>query len=329
MQRVLYIQTMMLPLSLARCRRKKGWFCMGLLLMARFTVQEVLRRRLFLALFLLSMLLLSGYTFLLHFALVAATTGRSNAVGGVISDLQLWVAGLIVSIPSVWLVYLISGMLTIFLAVGMISSEVEAGTFAVIVPKPLRRAEIVLGKWLGHALILGTYTAFLFFVFLGVIFWLTGYWPDQAPRALLLLELAMLALLGLATLGSTLASTVVNGAVLMVLFLSAPIAGLISSVLSLMASAQGTLPSSNGTMQNITTIINLIIPTDALWHGSAYYLLPTGALNLLQSQDISAAPFNLPLLNAAPIPGPLLTWIGLYILMLPLLAIWRFQQRDL
>lgn len=316
-------------LPLLRCREKKDWFFMGLLLMARFTIQEVLRRRLFLALFLLSMLLLSAYTFLLHVALVASMNGKPNAAGGVINDLQLWVSGLIVSIPSVWLVYLISGMLTIFLAVGMISSEIEAGTFSVIVPKPLRRAKIVLGKWLGYALLLGIYTAFLFFVFLGIIFWLTGYWPDQAPGALLLLELAMLALLGLATLGSTLVSTVVNGAVIMVLFLSAPVAGLISSVLSLMASSQGTLLSSSGTLQNITTIINLIIPTDALWHGSAYYLLPTGALNLLQSQDISAVPFNLPLLNAAQIPGPLLIWIMLYILVLPLLAAWRFQQRDL
>ena len=302
---------------------------MGLLLMARFTVQEVLRRRLFLALFLLSILLLSAYTFLLHTAIDAASRGKPAVAGGVIDDLQLWVAGIVVSIPSVWLVYLISGMLTIFLAVGMISLEIDAGTFAIIVPKPLRRAEIVLGKWLGYALILGIYTAFLFFVFLGVIFWLTGYWPDQAPGALLLLELAMLALLGLATLGSTLVSTVVNGAVLMVLFVSAPIAGLISSVLSLMASAQGTLPSSSGTMQNVTTIINLIIPTDALWHGSAYYLLPIGALNLLQSQDIPSAPLNLPLLNAAPIPGPLLIWVVLYILVLPLLAVWRFQKRDL
>ena len=328
MRHVLYIQKTMLLLSLVHYRREKGWFRMGLLLMARFTIQEVLRRRLFLALFLLSVLLITAYAFLLHAAIDAAL-GRPVVEGGVSNDMLLWVSGIFVSIPSIWLVYLISGMLTIFLAVGMISSEIDAGTFAIIVPKPLLRAEIVLGKWLGHALILGVYTAMLFFVFLGVVFWLTGYWPDQALEALFLLELAMLALLGLATLGSTLVSTVVNGAVIMILFLSAPIAGLISSVLSLMASAQGTLASSSGTMQNITTIINLIIPTDALWHGSAFYLLPTGAINLLQSQDMSAAVFNLPLLNAAPIPGPLLVWIVLYILVLPLLAVWRFQSRDL
>jgi ABC-type transport system involved in multi-copper enzyme maturation permease subunit len=301
---------------------------MGLLLMARFTVQEVLRRRLFLALFLLSVLLIVAYAFLLHAAIDAALS-KPPVEGGVTRDLLLWVSGIFLSIPSVWLVYLISGMLTIFLAAGMISSEIDAGTFAIIVPKPLRRAEIVLGKWLGYALILSIYTALLFFVFLRVIFWLTGYWPEQALGALILLELAMLALLGLATVGSTLVPTVVNGAVIMVLFLSAPIAGLISSVLSLMATAQGTPPSSTGTMQNITTIINLIIPTDALWHGSAFYLLPTDALNLLQSQDISAAAFNLPLLNAAPIPGALVVWIVLYILVLPLLAVWRFQKRDL
>jgi ABC-type transport system involved in multi-copper enzyme maturation permease subunit len=239
------------------------------------------------------------------------------------------VNGIFVSIPSVWLVYLISGMLTIFLAAGMISGEIEAGTFALMVPKPLRRAEIVLGKWLAYVLILGLYTALLFYVFLGIVFWQTGYWPDQATGALLLLELAMLALLGLATLGSTLVSTVVNGAVIMILFVSAPIAGLVSSILSVIANSQGMPPASNGTIENITTVINLIMPTDALWHGSAFYLIPSGALNMLQSQDVSAAILNLPLLNATQIAGPLLVWIVLYITMMPLLAIWRFQKRDL
>src|SRR5204863_270286 len=135
------------------------------LLMARFTVQEVLRRRLFLALFLLSVLLIAAYAFLLHTAF-SSSASKLFLQGGIINDLQLWISGIIVSIPSIWLVYLISGMLTIFLAVGMISGEIDAGTFAIIVPKPVRRAEIVLGKWLGYALILGIYTAFLFYVFL-------------------------------------------------------------------------------------------------------------------------------------------------------------------
>ena len=158
---------------------------------------------------------------------------------------------------------------------------------------------------------------------------MTGYWPEQALGSLLLLELAMLALLGLATLGSTLVSTVVNGAVIMILFLSAPIAGLISSVLSIMATTQGTVPASGGTMDNITTVINLVIPTDALWHGSAFYLVPSGALSVLQSQDFSAAAINLPLLNATQIAEPLLIWVVLYIIVMPLLAVWRFQKRDL
>jgi ABC-type transport system involved in multi-copper enzyme maturation permease subunit len=303
---------------------------MGLLLITLFTIQEVLRRRLFLVLFLLSLLLLAGYTFVLHFAIaVPASSNSGSGPNGVSRDLQLWVCGLIVSLPSIWLVYLISGMLTIFLAAGMISAEVEAGTFAIIVPKPLRRAEIVLGKWLGYALLLSLYTAFLFFLFLGIIFWQMGYWPEQAFSALLLLELAMLALLGLVTFGSTLASTLVNGAVIMILFLSAPIAGMISGILSIIASEQGTLPESVTTMQNIMAVINLVIPADALWHGSAFYLVPVDILGFLQSQGISAELFSLPPLNIAPLSFPLLIWTLLYITVLPLLATWRFQKRDL
>src|SRR5438132_1636628 len=77
----------------------------------------------------------------------------------------------------IWLVYLLSSLLTIVLTAGMISGEVEAGTFAVIVPKPISRTEIVIGKWLGSALILVVYTALMFFAFLAVIYWKTGYWP--------------------------------------------------------------------------------------------------------------------------------------------------------
>src|SRR5258705_5615998 len=97
--------------------------------------------------------------------------------------------------------------LTLFVTANMISGEVEAGTFAIIVPKPLTRVEIVAGKWLGYALIVCIYTALMFLSFLGVIYWQTGYWPTGAPYALGMLELGMLALLGITTLGSSLLPT--------------------------------------------------------------------------------------------------------------------------
>src|SRR5207247_955243 len=70
-------------------------------------------------------------------------------------------AGIAITILAMWLVYLVISTMTIFLTISMISGEIEAGTLVVIVPKPLRRAEIIFGKWLGYALILGLYTLLL------------------------------------------------------------------------------------------------------------------------------------------------------------------------
>lgn len=96
-----------------------------------------------------------------------------------------------------------------------------------------------------------------------------------------------------------------------------------------MANAQGTLPESATTMQNIMAVINLVIPADALWHGSALHLVPVDALGFLQSQSMPVDFFSLPPLNIAPLSFPLLIWTLFYITVLPLLATWRFQKRDL
>lgn len=301
---------------------------MGILLITRFTFLEILRRRIFLALFLLSVLLLILYGLFLHVLFTNST--QQNAPNSFTTQLAALAAGMFISIPSIWLVYLLSGIMVIFLAAGMISSEVEAGTFAIIVPKPLRRFEIVLGKWLGYALILGGYLAFLYFSFLGIIYLLSGYWPEQPWSPLGALELSVLALLGLTTLGSTLFPTLVNGAILLILFISAPLTNFISTFLQLTSTNRiATLPPPSDTVQNIVAVTNLILPSDALWHQASYSLLPLDVLNLLGTQGTSVQSFDIPLLNPQAMTGALFLWIICYCLVMPALATWRFSRRDL
>jgi ABC-type transport system involved in multi-copper enzyme maturation permease subunit len=290
---------------------------MGLLLITRFTFQEALRRKIFLAVVILSAVMAIVFAILLNIAVNVQTSNEGNLD----PKLGLLAAGIIISILVTWLVYLLSSLLTILMTAGMISSEVEAGTFSVIVPKPLTRAEIVFGKWLGYALILSVYIALLFFVFLGIIYWQTGYWPDQPFAACAMLELIALSLLALTTLGSSLFPTIVNGAIVLVLFIGAPIASLVQFIV------QAVNPAHSQALQNVTTIVNLVIPTDALWHGVSYYLLPN-AIGLA-TLDVSTNSFNTPFTSAAPIAGALLIWVALYCMALPTLAAWRFQHRDL
>ncbi len=291
---------------------------MGLLLITRFTLLEAIRRRLFLAVVILSILILTAFSILLS---IVINVSQARNVNSTDTQLELLGGGVVITVLAIWMVYLLSSTLTIVFTANMISGEVEAGTFAVIVPKPLTRVEIVLGKWLGYALIVCTYTALMFLSFLAVIHWQTGYWPTDAPYALGMLELGMLALLGITTLGSSLVPTIVNGAIALMLFIGAPTASIVQFIVKFLN------PTSLQAVQNITTVINLVIPTDALWHGASFYLLPPAADFV--TLGISSQTFNTPFTSGQPVAPALLVWAALYCIALPALAVLRFQHRDL
>ena len=287
---------------------------MGWLLITRFTLQEAIRRRLFLTMAILTLLMLVLFGLLIHAAIDRMQA--NHVANGTDPTLPTIYAGIAITILAMWLVYLVISTMTIFLTISMISGEIEAGTFVVIVPKPLRRAEIIFGKWLGYALILGLYTLLLSLAFMGIIYWFTGYWPTYAFAAIGMLEISMLVLLGLITLCGAFVPTVANGAIAVMLFMGA----FISSIV------QFAIPAQDYMVQNITAVISLIMPTDAMWHGASYYLFPA-AIGVLQNFSVSSV--NTPFTATQPISPQLLTWAILYSLVLPLIAILRFQRRDL
>lgn len=289
---------------------------MRLLLITRFTLLEAIRRRLFLAVIILSILILAAFTILLN---IVINDALANQDSGTNTHYLLLGGGVVITVLVIWMLYLLSSTLTIVFSANMISGEVDAGTFAVIVPKPLTRIEIVLGKWLGYALVVCIYTALMFLSFLVVIYWKTGYWPTEAPYALGMLELAMLVLLGITTLGSSVVPTIVNGAIALMLFIGAPTASIVQFIV------QFVNPSSLPTAQNVSTVINLIIPTDALWHGASFYLLPSVA----DFVALGIRGFNTPFTSGQPMAPALLIWSALYCIALPALAALRFQHRDL
>ena len=287
---------------------------MGWLLITRFTLQEAIRRRLFLTMAILTLLMLVLFGLLIHAAIDRMQA--NHVANGTDPTLPTIYAGIAITILAMWLVYLVISTVTIFLTISMISGEIEAGTFVVIVPKPLRRAEIIFGKWLGYALILGLYTLLLSLAFMGIIYWFTGYWPTYAFAAIGMLEISMLVLLGLITLCGAFVPTAANGAIAVMLFMGA----FISSIV------QFAIPAQDYMVQNITAVISLIMPTDAMWHGASYYLFPA-AIGVLQNFSVSSV--NTPFTATQPISPQLLTWAILYSLVLPLIAILRFQRRDL
>ncbi len=288
---------------------------MGLLLITGFTLQEALRRKLFLAMLILGLLLLGLFAFALQKSIESLTVANPES-----STNSILLLSVTLTLPAMWIVYMLSSILTILFTVGMLSSEIDAGTLVLIVPKPLRRSEIVLGKWLGHAIIVSLYTALLFLAFEGTIYWQTGYLPDQFLSALGMLLLGMLTLLGFTTLGSALFPTAVNGAVALVLFLAAPIVSIVQAV---------QIDTSSLAIQNIATIIDLALPLNAFWHTAALYLTPDATFFIAQGISERNYGSNIPFMSPQPIAPALFIWGLLYIIVLPIIAVLHFNRRDL
>ena len=168
-----------------------------------------------------------------------------------------------VLVPQLYFVGLYFGnfimaFLAIFSSVGAISTEVENGTMHAILSRPIRRSEIVLGKFLGFASMLAIGSAVFFVTVTLLVAYITGF---HLPCYDLLIALALfcfqpLILLALATLGTTFLPTLSNGVALFSLYAVGVIGGMIEQIGSLARSV---------TLTNIGLISSLIIPTDAMY----------------------------------------------------------------
>src|SRR4051812_560037 len=139
------------------------------LALARFTFHEALRRRTVLAAAILTVLFLGLFTFGTHYAVRELET----SVLIIPSAKPLLISQLLLT--GMWISSLASGLVAIFTASGTISAEVESATLHAIAAKPLRRWEIVVGKWLGLAVMATVYTVILVGAVIAIVWLRAGY----------------------------------------------------------------------------------------------------------------------------------------------------------
>ncbi len=284
---------------------------MTALIIARFTVQEAISRRLVLAGALISLafvvLFALGFTFLYGLA-------AQNARGDPTASVTLVMAGTLLTVLGLYAVYFLSSFLALFLSVGAISGEIDAGTLHAILARPLRRAEFVLGRWLAYAGLLAVYVAVMATLLLLVARLVAGYEAPDAPRAIALMVLGSVRLLTVSLFGSTLLSTLANGVVVFSLFGLAWLAGIIEVVGSAL---------NNAATVNLGIAISLLVPSDAVWRGASYYLQAPAFLAAIGSR------VALPFAASAPPTPALVIWALAYPLVFLAAAILAFRRRDL
>ncbi len=278
---------------------------------AALTVREALRRRVLLALALLTLALvaLTGWGFQRVTALAAENQLPTATLQVVVSQLLILV---------MFMFSFVVGMTAVLLASPAVSGEIESGVALAILARPIRRSEALLGKWIGVLGVVVAYAVVAAALELAAVAVLTGYAPP-APLAFLAYLAAETAVgVTLALLLSTVLPPLAGGAVAVVLFGLAWIAGVASGIGAVL---------NNDTLVHAGTVSRLLVPTDGLWRGAVHSLEP--AAMLLAASRTPAGVLANPFFVATPPNEPYLAWVAVWAAIVLGLAVLCFRRREL
>jgi ABC-type transport system involved in multi-copper enzyme maturation permease subunit len=216
---------------------------------------------------------------------------------------------------GMYLVYFLASLMSVLSTVGAISGDIENGVMQSVIARPIRRSELVLGRWLGFLTVNVTYVALLSATLLGGVYAITGYLPPAPGAAVLLIALAVALLTALTVLGSTLFTTLAGGIGVFVLYGLGSAGGILSAIGQI---------SANPTLTTLGRAANIAMPTNALWLGASYHLQPDLLLEIARRSQ-GANPF----FGSDPMNPGLLAWAAVLTLLAVGGAAWRLSRRDL
>jgi ABC-type transport system involved in multi-copper enzyme maturation permease subunit len=279
----------------------------GTLTIAYLTWIEARRRRIVLA------AALCGLAFLVVFAIAAFFIHRAVSAdlgAGTGNLVQMRIGYQFMTLAGLYVVNFLTIGLAIMLPVDTLSGEIASGVMQTLAAKPIRRAEIVLGKWLTYWLMTAAYLLLL----AGGIFIVMRVFADfEQPGAVSAYPLMLLAatvMLTVSTAGGVRLTTITNGIVSFAFYGIAFIGGWVEQI--------GTFANS-AAARYVGTAISLVSPADAMWRRAAYELLPP----IMRGLPIT--PFSL---GSVPSAAMIVWTLGFVVVVLAI-AVYQFGRRPL
>jgi ABC-type transport system involved in multi-copper enzyme maturation permease subunit len=273
----------------------------GILTIAHLTLHEARRRRIVLA------AAVFGIGFLAVFG-----TGMYFITRDLDNPIERGATVTILAILGIYGVNFLATAAAILLSVDTLSGEIGSGVIQTLASKPVRRADVVLGKWLGYW---GLTIAYLLAMTAGLVLILrviTGYMQPGLEYALPLMALEVTVLLTFTIAGGTRFSTVTNGIVAFGFYGLAFAGGIVEQA--------GTI-LGNLVARDLGTAVSLISPADALWRMAAYYLVPDFVRNLQEGP---------PMMWSVSAPtAAMVVWSIAFVPVVMAMAVRAFNRRTL
>ena len=285
---------------------------MNVALFAGLTLRELVRRKLVVAVAILIAIIIAFTGWGLYRLAHAIVNGAPIAQPGV----RATAAGIVM---------LLAFLFTFVLALGAalvgapaLAESVANGEILAVLARPVYRAEIVAGRWLGTVVALIAFVGAAGGAELLVVRAMTGYVP---PHPLV----ALAYLFGVAAVVST-------AAIALAARLPALAAGIIAALLFGLAWIGGIVQSigqlfGNTSLADAGTLVSLVFPSDALWRGALFSLQPAvyTAANAVANANAIPNPFGV----TAPPPPAMIWWSAGWIALVFVAAVAAFRTRDL
>jgi ABC-type transport system involved in multi-copper enzyme maturation permease subunit len=232
-------------------------------IIARLTFLEAIRRRILLAALVLGIAFLIVYGIGVHLMETDAAPARNpqspqNTL--ILSGMRNFL--LLAGLYAVDFLALAMGALA---SADTLAGEIGSGTIQAIVTKPVRRAQIVLGKWLGFASLLALYLVLMAGGVMAIMYFRAGYVAPNLWAGILLVYLTALIVMTITLMCSSMFSTLATGGIVFGLYGLAFIGGWVEQF--------GAVLNNRGAI-NIGVISSLIFPSEALWRRAAFEMTP-------------------------------------------------------
>lgn len=283
---------------------------------ARMTWIEILRKRVLIVTILLTLGYLGIYVYAVQGMQSSLATAPPGSTTGLLNNFlhgALWLAlGLYTGNFSV-------AYLCIFSAAGTISSEIDSGLLLAILPRPLARWRVYLGKFIGYGAWGLLYGAVMFWSIVLIVHAYVHFPMDASAlwKGFLMFELIPLILVSLSMLASLYLPTLGAGVAVTLLFGLGLIGGFIQHV---------NISSAQAVLDEVGLITSLIMPANPLYYRMVYELIGGNSFSLTGGQNNNyLGPFG-----GGAVPSNMFVLYSiLYICVGLLIGVYQFSKKDI
>jgi Cu-processing system permease protein len=278
--------------------------------LARMTFQEAIRRRIVLTGLVLGILFLIVFSIGSHMISIEIARETTVEGGAAYQNVMQTEMSNFFLMAGLYAVTFLSVAMGALLGADTLAGEINSGSIQTILTKPIRRSDVVFGKWLGFAGLLGLYALLMAGGVVTIVFFQSDYIPRNMLTGLSLIYLESLLVMTISLAGSSAMPALATGGMVFGLYGLAFLGGWIEQIGSL-----ANIPAA----VRIGIVTSLVVPTEALWRRAAY-----------EMQTPLASTLGLSPFGAFSVPSLLMVLYAIFYLVIVFaIAVSTFNRRDI